>query len=149
VAKTDERVMELVKSELDKNPDVSSTDLFEKAKKAISSVGALTLRQFHARYPLQIKRRRALADGGSARPSKRTGSAKRKRTKRDTSSTARGGSRARSAEAAPPNAGRDKVRQIFMRFAADLSAADARKDLVKVVAGVDRYVDDAIKAMGR
>jgi hypothetical protein len=43
---------------------------------------------------------------------------------------------------------REAVRASFLKFASDLAAADARKDLVRVVAGVDRYVDEVLKATG-
>ncbi|HKJ01215.1 MAG TPA: hypothetical protein VJ997_02135, partial [Longimicrobiales bacterium] len=91
-------------------------------------VGALSKRQFHARYPLQVKRKLA--------PAKKRTSRRRK--------------------AAPPRArakadrapAREAVRASFLKFAQDLAAADARKDVVKVVAGVDRYVDEVLKATG-
>lgn len=147
MAKTDERVMDLVEKEIRKDPGVSSSDLFEKAKKVVSSLGELTLRQFHARYPLQIKRRMAMAEGGGKRTSgKRRG---RRSGARKAPAAAKGGraSRGRTANSDAPSTGdRDQVRSVLLKFAADLSAAEARKDLVKVLAGVDRYVDDVMKA---
>lgn len=150
MAKTDDQVMELVRSELKKNPDIKSGDLFEIAKKSVPSVGKLSVRQFHARYPLQIKRDQAFASGGSSSGT----SAKTRRKRGARKATGRKKSRtsapAQSTAAASGTAGngpdRDAVRAVFMRFAADLSAAEARKDLVKLVAGIDRYVDDAIAA---
>ena len=58
-----------------------------------------------------------------------------------------GGRRARKPAVAATST-RDSVRGIFLKFASDLAAAEARKDVVKVVAGVDRYVDDVLKAAG-
>lgn len=126
MAKTDEKVMKLVESELKKNPEISVDELYAKAKKAKSDIGDLTLRQFNARYPLQVKRRMS----GSSR--KR---ARRRKTRKASSSTEDGASR-------------EKVRETFLRFASDLAAAEERKDLVDVLANVDQYVDQVLKTTG-
>ena len=64
-------------------------------------------------------------------------------------STARGATRSPQ-ETRTPRAGttanKDAVRAVFLSFATELSAAEARKDVVAVLAAVDRYVDRAIKA---
>jgi hypothetical protein len=39
------------------------------------------------------------------------------------------------------------VRQIFLQFATDIAGAEEGKDLVMVLANVDRYVDQALKKM--
>lgn len=130
MAKAEEKVMQFVKDELKAHPDVETSELFERAKKVDPSVKKLSLRQFNARYPLQIKRRQTLSRPG------------RKRQKRTPSRT-----QTRSRSAASGN--RDQVRDVFLRFASDLSSAEDRKDLVQVVARVDRYVDDALKAAGK
>jgi hypothetical protein len=41
---------------------------------------------------------------------------------------------------------RDAVRQALLRFATELSGAEQRSDLVRVLAGVDGYVDEIVKA---
>jgi hypothetical protein len=46
-----------------------------------------------------------------------------------------------------PSEGRDQVRQVLLRFAGDLSAADERKDVVKVLTGIDGYVNDVMQAV--
>lgn len=126
MAKTDEKVMALVEKELEKNPDASVDELYEKAKKAESSIGDLSLRQFNARYPLQVKRRKS-----SKKPSAGRG---RRRTPRKTRQKVGDGDR------------REKIRRTFLRFASDLAAAEERKELVDVVAGVDEYVDEVLGA---
>lgn len=60
-----ENVMEFIKMELTKDPSVTNKTLFEGAKLIDKSIGKLNPRQFHAKYPLQIKRR--LAGVGSRR----------------------------------------------------------------------------------
>ena len=123
MAKNEEKVMQFVKAELEKNPDASTNELFEKAKSVDAGVKQLSLRQFNARFPLQIKRKASLAKGGGRRRSGGTRRSKRQR--------------------------RDNMRELLMRFASDLSAADERKDLVQILARVDDYVDDAMKIAGR
>lgn len=129
MAKTNEKVMALVEQELKKNPDVSVDELYEQAKSAHPSVRELTLRQFNARYPLQVKRRMSRGKSRKA-PKRRAARSSGKRSKQ-------GG------------ADREKVRQTFLRFASDLAAAEERKALVEVVAGVDRYVDEVLKVTGK
>ncbi len=63
-----EHVMEFIISELTKDPRVSNATLFEGAKLIDKTIGELNPRQFHAKYPLQIKRRLAEAGAGSAVP---------------------------------------------------------------------------------
>ncbi len=129
MAKTDERVMKMVEQELAKNPDVSVEQLFEKAKGVNSGVARMSRRQFHARYPLQVKRRKG-------------GGRKRKAGARKSGVT-----RGRTAAARGTDRSRDAVRQVFLRFAQDVAAAaESPKDLVKLIVNVDRYVDDAVRA---
>lgn len=138
MANNDDKVMAAVESALKKNPDATVDELFDMAKGINSSVGKLSKRQFHARYPLQVKRR----SGRSAKKPKKKAARKKAAPRR---------TRSRAKKAAPVANGpsRDSVRKIFLRFASDLAAAEARKDVVKVVAGVDRYVNDVIKATAK
>jgi hypothetical protein len=132
VAKTDENVMAFVRETLEKSPKIKLDELFERAKEVSTSVAELGKREFNARYPLQVKRRLALA-------SQSRGSLRKR---------AAGGSRSRRAAAAKAEASRMAVREVLLRFATDLAGAEERKDLVKVLAGVDHYVDDILKGVG-
>lgn len=125
MAKTDEKVMAAVEDALKKDPDASVQDLYEKAKSVNSAIGKLTLRQFNARYPLQVKRRMS---------SKGPGKKKRPRATRKRS------------RAAAEGGDRDRVRQTLLRFAGDVAGAEERKELVQVLSNVDRYVDEVLKA---
>ncbi|MFQ5536136.1 MAG: hypothetical protein ACE5GJ_01670 [Gemmatimonadota bacterium] len=125
--KTEEKIRAAVEAEIKRNPSATVDQLWEVAKSISPAVGRLTKRQFHARYPLQIKRKLAPP---------------RKRKARKTSGR-------RRAAPAKPTAVRDEVRAVFLKFASDLAAAETRKDVVKVVAGVDRYVDQALAATGK
>lgn len=125
MADIDPKVMEAVEKELKKNPDASVDELLDVAAKVNKSVTKLTKRQFHARYPLQVKRR--------LNPPKR--SDKRKRSTRSRKKSSNGESK-------------EQVREILLRFASDLAAAEERKAVVRVVASVDTYVDEILKAAG-
>ena len=137
MAKTDENVMRMVEQELAKDPDVSVEDLFAKAKGMKSGIARMTRRQFHARYPLQVKRRLG------------RGRKRRKTTKRGRKAGAAKATHGRGRPRVAASDGRDAVRQVFLHFAQDLTAAEARKDLWKVFQQVDRYVDEAVKAAAR
>ena len=132
MAKNEERVMQFVEAELERNPEVATSDLFEKAKKVDTGLSKLSLRQFNARFPLQVKRKKSLATPGKA---SRKGGARK--------GTPRGGARRASQDR------RDAMREVFLRFASDLAGAEERKDVVRVLAGVEAYVDEGLKAAGR
>jgi len=120
-----ERIMAFVQGELESSPKVSTSELFERARKAFPELAELSLRQFNARFPLQIRRRLSLA-----RPRRRN----------------RGGRRAAAVRAASHPQGHAAVREVFLRFAEDLMAADEGKDIVRVIGGLDQYVSDALAA---
>ncbi|HSG07288.1 MAG TPA: hypothetical protein VLA36_02955 [Longimicrobiales bacterium] len=127
MSNTDEKVLAAVENALRTKPAATVDELFELAKDVSPDVAALTKRQFHARYPLQVKRKLAPPR------KKRAPGKKAPAPKQRTSGTS----------------ARDSVRGSFLKFAQDLAAAEERKDVVKVVAGVDRYVDEVLKATGR
>ncbi len=134
MARAQDPIMELVERELRKNPKARTTELFEKAKAVDSGVGELSIRQFHARYPLQVKRRQGAKKPATASPrgkSAGTGRSPRKPT-------------AKAPE--PPTGNREAVREVFLRFAQDMAAADERRALVKVLGNLDSYVDSAVRA---
>ena len=124
----DEKVLHAVEAALNKNPKATVDELFEVAKGVNRAVESLSKRQFHARYPLQVKRKLAPR--------------KPHRTRRAKGAPRRG-------RKAPSNGSvRDAVRASLLKFATDLAGAEARKDVVRVVAGIDRYVDEVLKATG-
>ncbi|MDT8340013.1 MAG: hypothetical protein RQ751_00755 [Longimicrobiales bacterium] len=126
MAEHNEEIMAFVRKEMDKNPGIPTKELYARAQAAVKAAKDLTMRQFHARYPLQIKRQESLAAGGGR--SRRRG--------------ARRGRRSAAATAAA----RAAVRTALLKFATDLSAADERKDLVQLMARIDDYVDNILKA---
>lgn len=120
-------IMDMVRQELSDDPDVENKDLYAKAKEIDSSVEDLSLRQFHARYPLQVKRKMA---------QKRRGSSKR------TSSSGR-----RSSAAKKSDADRDVIRSTLLKFARDVSAADGKAEMIDILSSVDDYVNDVVHAV--
>ena len=123
----DEKVMSAVEAALKKNPEATVDELFAIAQEVNQAVAGLSRRQFHARYPLQVKRK--LSPPRPRRPRRAEAGTRRGRKPADGSV-------------------RESVRACFLKFASDLAAADARKDLVRVVGSVDRYVDEVLKATG-
>ncbi len=134
MAEVDPKVMKYVENALKRNPELENKELFDRVKKAHPAMRKLGSRQFNARYPLQVKRRRALAEGG------RSGAGKKRSP---------AGTLSRSRPRIKPETPRDAVRQIFLDFATDLAAAEERKDLVQVVASVDGYVDQVMKGLAK
>lgn len=138
VAHNPEKVMQFVKDELKKTPEIATSDLFEKAKDFDAGVKQLTLRQFNARFPLQVKRKQSLAQGGGRRKassgkSSSDGATRRTSGRRRTKRSVR----------------RDDVRKVFLKFAAELTEAEERRELVRVLASVDDHVDEVMEAAGR
>ena len=76
-ATTDAEVMSWVEAELKSNPQVSVDELLVGAVKLNPEIAELTKRQFHARYPLQVKRaaRRAADAAAGIKPRRRRRSA--------------------------------------------------------------------------
>jgi hypothetical protein len=135
MAEVDEKVMRFVEETIEKRPEIQLEELFEKAKSVSDSVEGLSKRQFNARYPLQVKRRKSQASKGKA--TRRKGNAGSSRTAR--------GARGRRGSMGP----RESVRQVFLQFATDITGAEDRKDLVRVLASVDAYVDQVLKGVAR
>ena len=134
MAQTDEKVMKMVEQELAKNPDASVDELFDKAKGMNKGIARMTRRQFHARYPLQVKRRKGAGKRGKKG---RKGGRKAAAVK----GARRGPGRPRGARGDR----REAVRGVFLRFAQDVAAADTPAALVKLILNVDRYVDEAVR----
>lgn len=122
MAETKEKVMEMVRAELDKNPDAETAKLYEKAQKVDKSVKDLTLRQFHARYPLQVKRKKAAKAG---------------RTRR--------GGRRRGRRGKEPD--REAIRDSLLGFAKEVSKAEGAAQVIDALGTVDKYVDKIVKAV--
>jgi hypothetical protein len=149
LAERNEDVMNMVKSELEKDPSIGLESLYARAKAIDSSVGELSLRQFHARYPLQVKRGKSRAEGKKPRRAAR----------KARSSTRKGEERAAAGEPRQPRGGRstgggeygdrEKIRSLFLEFASEFASAESRTDIVRVLSSVDAYVNRVEKLTAR
>ena len=135
MAEVDDKVMTFVEETLKKRPKIQLEELFERAKAVSDSIRDLSKRQFNARYPLQVKRRRSQASKGSASGRKGVGGSGR----------AMSNPRGKRGPIGP----RESVRQVFLQFATDITGAEDRKDLVRVLASVDAYVDQVLKGVAK
>lgn len=129
VEKKDE-IMEMVRQALSDDPDTENSELYARAREIDPSVDELSLRQFHARYPLQVKRQMAQKRGGGRRKS---------------TTASRGGGAARGDESGRVD--RESIRSTLLRFARDVSAADGKAEMIDILSSVDDYVDDVVESV--
>jgi len=125
-------IMEMVRKELKKDPGIENKELYAKASEIDESVEDLTLRQFHARYPLQVKRQ--MAQDSGRKKKKKTGKARK-----GAASGGRGGGSG--------GVDRDRIRSTLLRFARDVSAAEGKAEMIDLLSSVDDYVDDIAGAV--
>jgi hypothetical protein len=133
--KQSERVLEMVRKELAKKPGISSGDLFAMARKLDRSVRPLSLRQFHALYPLQVKR----AEKAALRSAQK---APKKATRVATASKERRGG------AAEPSADRTAIRRLLLEFAEVVASAESKAEVIHLVGDFDRWVDRVVAVTG-
>jgi hypothetical protein len=140
MAERNQKVLDRVQQELEKDPSISSRQLHEMAQGVDGSLSDLSLRQFNAGYVLPLKRkkggrRRGAAKGpkSAARPAARGGTAKRAASGRGTRATGDAGQR-------------EKVRQALLQLVRDVAKADGKAQLVDVVGNLDPYVERVLKA---
>jgi hypothetical protein len=131
-----EEVLARVRELLDKYPELNARQLHDMAVRMDTSLAAMPLRSFHARYVLPIKRARAAA----ARPP----APRRKRAVKAAGGRRASRTRASSAHAHEADAQRTRVRGLLVTFARDIAAAESRADLVDVLGRIDTYVDDIL-----
>lgn len=146
-----DKVMEMVEAELARDPGIALDVLYERAREIDPAIAQLSRRQFHARYPLQVKRRASAAAGGNRSKEEGAGSAappaprgRRKQAERP----ARRGRAAQAASAAAPEVDRAAIRAALLSFAEAVAKAEDAAQLVKVVGNVDQYVDRIVRAAG-
>jgi len=136
---THDKVMKMVREELAKNPDASNDDLYAKAQKIDRSIGDLSLRQFHARFPLQVKRKKAQSRktrkaSGSQAPASKTAASRKSSKSGRSRSSAKG-------------VHREAVRDALLAFAREVSAAEGKTEMIDLVTGIDQHVDRVIAAV--
>lgn len=132
-------VLKYVTRRLKANPNVKNADLFARACEIDESVAKLSARQFHAKYPLQVKRRLAKAAAGTGKPAAAARKAPAKRRAR---------AKAAPAAATPAVGGGnpDAVRALLLNLARELAGAGTQAETIEVMARLDVYVDDIMQA---
>jgi hypothetical protein len=160
MAERREKVYEFVKQELSKNSEVGSRDLFERAKQLDRAVASDSMQQFHARYFLPARREVNPGGGGGGRAARGRQTAARARRGRRGAGAATGEAappakqrdgaarRGRKAAGSAEGVNRDEVRALLLKFAQELTDAESRSGLVKVLGRVDDYVN-RIASVGR
>lgn len=122
---SEREILEMVEDQLDRPNPPDTRVLYRRAMHFIDrDVRHLSLQQFNAKFPLQVKRRKARAreerNGGSP-----------------------DGSRAPSES----DDRREVVREALLDFAKAVAGADDRGDVIDVLTGVDEYVDRVVEEM--
>jgi len=130
-----DRVKDMVRRALATNPKVTNRELMERAREvAPSAVDGLSLQQFHARFRLPVLRHEMQPRQKQSEPRSR-----RRRPRTPAVATA----------ASPAASLTGELRDILVRFGVDLEAAASRSDLVRVVGGIDAYVNDILAVAQR
>ena len=140
---TDPEVMSWVEGQLKDNPEVSVDELRAGAVKLNAGIAELTKRQFHARYPLQVKRaaRRAADAAAGIKPRRRRRAPAAPAPEPEPAPAPAAPAAAPAAEAAPAGLDREAVRRMLFDFAADVTAAEGTSGVVRVLAALDDYID--------
>jgi len=146
-AKNVDKVMQLVEKELKINPKATAKELQQKAKAVSEAVGKLSVRQFHAKYPLQVRRQLAPKKPRRAAPKARAAAKKPRRAAPKARTAAKKPRRAApKARPARGQVNREAVRNTLMTFAQDLSAAQGKSETIAVLRKLDNYIDAIIRA---
>ena len=127
-------VMEFVERTLEANPGIANADLFAGAREIDPSVAVLSARQFHAKYPLQVKAR--LARDAAAKPEAPP-----------QPEVPPPAEEAAAADAPPRTGAPVAVRSLLLDLAKELANAESQADTIDVMARLDDYVAGIMKAV--
>ena len=145
-------VMEYVERTLEANPGIANADLFAGAREIDPAVGQLTGRQFHAKYPLQVKARlaRAAAPERKTPPEATTPPEPEPEVTTAEESTAPDVSSAVGVgdPKAPPTGAGDPlaVRRLLLDLWKELASAESKTEVIEVMARLDDYVAEIMEA---
>lgn len=125
-----EKVLNRIIQRIQKNPEITNAELRKVAVKMDPSIDDLTPRQFHARYALAAKRRIASeAKGGRVTAQKKSTQKKVEvQQKRESMEVA-------------VEVDRGQVREVLLALAQQVASAETKGDIVDIVSGIDKYVD--------
>ena len=126
-------VMEFVARTLEADPGISNADLFAGAREIDPSVADLSARQFHAKYPLQVKARLARdAAAESEAPPEPDAPPAEETAGADAPATGTGDPAA--------------VRRLLLDLAKEIANAKSQAETIGVMARLDDYVAEIMKA---
>jgi len=136
-------VMEYVERKLEANPGVTNADLLAGAREIDPSVGQLTGRQFHAKYPLQVKARLAKAAAPKPKPPPEP----EVPTAEESTAPDRPSAGEDDPEAPPTGEGDPlAVRRLLLDLAKELASAESKAEVIEVMARLDDYVAQIMEA---
>ena len=137
-------VMEYVERTLEADPGISNADLFAGAREIDASVADLTARQFHAKYPLQVKARLARDTAAKPEAPPEPEAPPAEETAVEDVRPAEG---AADAEAPPERTGDPvAVRRLLLDLAKELANAESQADTIEVMSRLDDYVAEIMEA---
>ena len=137
-------VMEFVVRTLEADPGISNADLFAGAREIDASVADLTARQFHAKYPLQVKAR--LARDAAAKP-EAPPEPEAPPAEETAVEDVRPAEGAADSEAPPERTGDPvAVRRLLLDLAKELANAESQADTIEVMSRLDDYVAEIMEA---
>lgn len=123
---------------LKEEPRITASELLQRSRTRYPEVSGLTVRQFHARYPMQAKKqlnRPVVRLFPVPKPEPPPVPVEPEPQVAESVD-----------EGAPP---REELRLLLFRLAMDLETAMTRADVVDVVSRMDRYVDEALSIARR
>ena len=143
-------VMEYVERTLEANPGIANADLFAGAREIDPAVGQLTGRQFHAKYPLQVKARLARAAAPEAKrpPEPKTPPEPEVTTAEEPTSPDVSSAVGVGDPKAPPTGAGDPlaVRRLLLDLSKELASAESKTEVIEVMARLDDYVAEIMEA---
>lgn len=179
MADTSQRVMNMVRRRIMENPEISNEELFAAAVQLEPEMRALNMRQFNARYPLQVRRwemrqrpqRKSTislfeesqaprtpkpADAAQDAPETQDehsedggAPAAAKRAEPRPRRKSRARAVSRKATAGVDEAARREIRHRLMRFAETIAGAATIPDAIHSLSSIDEVVDEIVAVLER
>lgn len=156
----DPDVLSMVRRQLERDPPPSTTALYGRATRVNRDIYQLSLRQFHAMYPLRVKREKARDADDRTAPDAGPGNgapprvAQADSAREDDADPGEAGEHAHPVReddgGGDPDAGatlRSRVRSFFFGMARDVVDAEEPGDVVELVQGLDVRVDELIRLL--
>lgn len=151
---TNPEVMEMVREQLRRDPPPPLSALYGRAVRIDPEIRNLDLRQFNAKYPLQVRRQKKRAerkDDGGSPPSAGGGTGtgpdaaeapSEGAGRRPEGGQGKAGSADRGADAsAEAQALRGRVREILIQYAKAIARAETRSELLEAILQAETHAD--------